>query len=182
MTRRSRPASAPPSGRSVPERNWNPSIRLLVTARARSLSRADPTQLAPRPSMATIPVTRQPTHLPHCVRALPGRRAIPEMRCIRTGATVGMQDGDSRQEGRAGRRGASGRPLPRAAASYCDGQIPRRPDSATARYKEAPVTMQGERAVVLGGGMAGLLAARVLSDAYSEVIVVDRDELTRTSR
>jgi 2-polyprenyl-6-methoxyphenol hydroxylase-like FAD-dependent oxidoreductase len=43
------------------------------------------------------------------------------------------------------------------------------------------VTMQGERAVVLGGGMAGLLAARVLSDAYSEVIVVDRDELTGTS-
>jgi 2-polyprenyl-6-methoxyphenol hydroxylase-like FAD-dependent oxidoreductase len=36
----------------------------------------------------------------------------------------------------------------------------------------------GERAVVLGGGMAGLLAARVLSDKYSDVIVVDRDELT----
>ena len=36
----------------------------------------------------------------------------------------------------------------------------------------------GERAVVLGGGMAGLLAARVLSDAFAEVVVVDRDELT----
>lgn len=36
----------------------------------------------------------------------------------------------------------------------------------------------GERAVVLGAGMAGLLAARVLSDAYAEVLVVDRDELT----
>jgi 2-polyprenyl-6-methoxyphenol hydroxylase-like FAD-dependent oxidoreductase len=36
----------------------------------------------------------------------------------------------------------------------------------------------GERAVVLGGGMAGLLAARVLSDAYTDVVVVDRDELT----
>ncbi|HEY2505078.1 MAG TPA: FAD-binding monooxygenase [Streptosporangiaceae bacterium] len=36
----------------------------------------------------------------------------------------------------------------------------------------------GERAVVLGGGMAGLLAARVLSDAYADVVVVDRDELT----
>jgi len=34
---------------------------------------------------------------------------------------------------------------------------------------------QGERAVVLGGGMAGLLAARVLSDGYNEVIVVDRE-------
>lgn len=36
----------------------------------------------------------------------------------------------------------------------------------------------GDRAVVLGGGMAGLLAARVLADAYAEVRVVDRDELT----
>ena len=36
----------------------------------------------------------------------------------------------------------------------------------------------GSRAVVLGGGMGGLLAARVLSDAYSEVLVVDRDQLT----
>lgn len=39
----------------------------------------------------------------------------------------------------------------------------------------------GERAVVLGGGMAGLLAARVLSDAYTEVVVVDRDALTGTT-
>jgi 2-polyprenyl-6-methoxyphenol hydroxylase-like FAD-dependent oxidoreductase len=36
----------------------------------------------------------------------------------------------------------------------------------------------GDRAVVLGGSMAGLLAARVLSDAYAHVTVVDRDELT----
>lgn len=36
----------------------------------------------------------------------------------------------------------------------------------------------GERAVVLGGSMAGLLAARVLADAYAEVVIVDRDELT----
>jgi 2-polyprenyl-6-methoxyphenol hydroxylase-like FAD-dependent oxidoreductase len=39
----------------------------------------------------------------------------------------------------------------------------------------------GERAVVLGGGMAGLLAARVLSDKYAEVVVVDRDELSGTT-
>src|SRR5579862_9241005 len=39
----------------------------------------------------------------------------------------------------------------------------------------------GERAVVLGGGMAGLLAARVLSDRYGEVVVVDRDELSGTT-
>ncbi|HEY3259104.1 MAG TPA: FAD-dependent oxidoreductase [Pseudonocardiaceae bacterium] len=36
----------------------------------------------------------------------------------------------------------------------------------------------GHRAVVLGGSMAGLLAARVLSDAYAEVLIVDRDQLT----
>ena len=34
-----------------------------------------------------------------------------------------------------------------------------------------------ERALVLGGGMAGLLAARVLSEQYADVVVVDRDEL-----
>lgn len=35
----------------------------------------------------------------------------------------------------------------------------------------------GERAVVLGGGMAGLLTARVLADRYRSVLVVDRDTL-----
>lgn len=34
-----------------------------------------------------------------------------------------------------------------------------------------------DRAVVLGGGLAGLLAAKVLAEVYSEVFVVDRDEL-----
>jgi 2-polyprenyl-6-methoxyphenol hydroxylase-like FAD-dependent oxidoreductase len=33
------------------------------------------------------------------------------------------------------------------------------------------------RAVVLGGSIAGLLAARVLADAYDDVVVVDRDVL-----
>ncbi|MFH9611357.1 FAD-dependent oxidoreductase [Streptomyces sp. NPDC017448] len=36
----------------------------------------------------------------------------------------------------------------------------------------------GDRAVVLGGSIAGSLAARVLADAYREVTVVDRDDLT----
>jgi 2-polyprenyl-6-methoxyphenol hydroxylase-like FAD-dependent oxidoreductase len=42
----------------------------------------------------------------------------------------------------------------------------------------------GDRAVVLGASMAGLLAARVLADAYTQVTVIDRDELpeTRTHR
>lgn len=34
-----------------------------------------------------------------------------------------------------------------------------------------------DRAVVLGGSMAGLLAARVLADDYAEVVVIDRDPL-----
>lgn len=39
----------------------------------------------------------------------------------------------------------------------------------------------GTRAIVLGGGMAGLLAARVLAEAYADVVVVDRDELIGVS-
>ncbi|MFI6422878.1 FAD-dependent oxidoreductase [Streptomyces sp. NPDC050842] len=35
----------------------------------------------------------------------------------------------------------------------------------------------GDRVVVLGGSMAGLLAATVLAESYTEVLVVDRDEL-----
>jgi 2-polyprenyl-6-methoxyphenol hydroxylase-like FAD-dependent oxidoreductase len=38
----------------------------------------------------------------------------------------------------------------------------------------------GDRAVVLGASMAGLLAARVLADAYGQVTVIDRDELPHT--
>jgi 2-polyprenyl-6-methoxyphenol hydroxylase-like FAD-dependent oxidoreductase len=38
-------------------------------------------------------------------------------------------------------------------------------------------TVIGNRALVLGGSLAGLLAARVLADAYGEVTVVERDEL-----
>ena len=36
----------------------------------------------------------------------------------------------------------------------------------------------GDRALVVGGSMAGLLAARVLADSYDQVTVIDRDELT----
>jgi len=38
----------------------------------------------------------------------------------------------------------------------------------------------GDRAVVLGASLAGLLAARVLADAYAQVTVIDRDELPET--
>ena len=39
----------------------------------------------------------------------------------------------------------------------------------------------GERAVVLGASMAGLVAAQVLADGYGQVTVVDRDELPETT-
>jgi flavin-dependent dehydrogenase len=39
----------------------------------------------------------------------------------------------------------------------------------------------GDRVVVLGASMAGLLAARVLADAYAQVTVVDRDQLPEGS-
>ena len=35
----------------------------------------------------------------------------------------------------------------------------------------------GEHAVVIGGSMSGLLAARSLTDAYERVTIVDRDAL-----
>jgi 2-polyprenyl-6-methoxyphenol hydroxylase-like FAD-dependent oxidoreductase len=38
----------------------------------------------------------------------------------------------------------------------------------------------GDHAVVLGASMAGLLAARVLTDSYGQVTVIDRDELPET--
>src|SRR5215510_7630516 len=35
----------------------------------------------------------------------------------------------------------------------------------------------GDRAIVVGAGMAGLVAARVLSDFFAEVVVFERDSL-----
>jgi 2-polyprenyl-6-methoxyphenol hydroxylase-like FAD-dependent oxidoreductase len=43
-------------------------------------------------------------------------------------------------------------------------------------------TQIGDRAVVLGAGMAGLLAAHVLADAYGQVTVIDRDQLPQAPR
>ena len=36
----------------------------------------------------------------------------------------------------------------------------------------------GERAIVVGGGLAGLSAARALSDRVRQVVILDRDELS----
>ncbi|MFB6126223.1 MAG: hypothetical protein ABEJ79_02835 [Halolamina sp.] len=45
------------------------------------------------------------------------------------------------------------------------------------RYDREQVSTEGEQAVVLEASMAGLLAARVLSDAYERVTVIERDVL-----
>lgn len=45
------------------------------------------------------------------------------------------------------------------------------------RYKVAESGRVGSHAVVLGAGIAGLCAARVLSDCFDEVTVVDRDRM-----
>jgi flavin-dependent dehydrogenase len=39
------------------------------------------------------------------------------------------------------------------------------------------VTVHGETAVVIGGSVAGLIAARVLSEHFSEVVIIERDGL-----
>ena len=38
----------------------------------------------------------------------------------------------------------------------------------------------GSQAIVIGGGIAGLLSARVLADYFSEIIIIDKDELPKT--
>ena len=48
------------------------------------------------------------------------------------------------------------------------------------RYERNRVTRVGDRAVVLGGSLAGLCAARVLADAFDEVVVLERDPLPDT--
>lgn len=45
------------------------------------------------------------------------------------------------------------------------------------RYRPNRVSTRGTQAIVLGGSMAGLCAARVLSDAYEVVSIIERDEL-----
>lgn len=40
---------------------------------------------------------------------------------------------------------------------------------------------QNQHAIVIGGSIAGLLAARVLSEYFQQVTIVDRDQLPLTA-
>ncbi|MDX1520657.1 MAG: FAD-binding monooxygenase, partial [Anaerolineae bacterium] len=40
----------------------------------------------------------------------------------------------------------------------------------------------GKKAIVIGGSMAGLLAGRVLSEKYGEVIIIERDTLPGSAK
>lgn len=46
-----------------------------------------------------------------------------------------------------------------------------------ARYDPEKVSPVGERAVVLGGSMAGLCAGRVLANGFQDIVIVERDPL-----
>lgn len=45
------------------------------------------------------------------------------------------------------------------------------------RYDAERMTDVGHRAVVVGGSVAGLLAARVLADGFEDVMIIERDSL-----
>jgi 2-polyprenyl-6-methoxyphenol hydroxylase-like FAD-dependent oxidoreductase len=49
--------------------------------------------------------------------------------------------------------------------------------SGMAQYDESHAESIGDRAIVVGGSMAGLCAARVLQDAVDQVVVLERDDL-----
>lgn len=52
--------------------------------------------------------------------------------------------------------------------------------ATTDPYDRSAVPDGGEHAVVIGGSMAGLLAARVLSDAFDRVTIIERDKVNST--
>jgi hypothetical protein len=49
--------------------------------------------------------------------------------------------------------------------------------STVGRYQSSHVQQEGEHAAVVGGSLAGLLAARVLADGYDTVTIIEKDSL-----
>ena len=126
---------------------------------------------APRRAVPAPPDGRWPA-AEHAARQGHGGRGLP--RPLRRQAAVADLT--------AGRPSFSTVPVPtvRGLAGAIVAPLPRplhtRPTAYPVR-KEAPMTGTVDRALVIGSSIAGLLAARALSEAYSEVIVLDRDEL-----
>ena len=54
--------------------------------------------------------------------------------------------------------------------------------SVVRRADDHRTVIQGRHAVVLGGSMAGLLAARVLTDHFEKVTIVERDSYPETAK
>ncbi len=46
------------------------------------------------------------------------------------------------------------------------------------RYDQSRVNGRGGRAVVVGGSMSGLCVARILQDAFAEVVILERHDST----
>ncbi len=53
---------------------------------------------------------------------------------------------------------------------------------ALAHSRAEGPTRSGSRAIVIGGGLAGLASARVLSDLFDEVLLLERDSITQQVR
>ncbi len=53
---------------------------------------------------------------------------------------------------------------------------------ALAHGRTEEPTRSGSRAIVIGGGLAGLASARVLSDLFDEVLLLERDSITQQAR
>ena len=49
--------------------------------------------------------------------------------------------------------------------------------TAVSQYDSEQIPDRGGHAIVVGAGIAGLCAARILADAFAEVVVIDRDPL-----
>jgi 2-polyprenyl-6-methoxyphenol hydroxylase-like FAD-dependent oxidoreductase len=127
--------------------------------------------------MSTAPDTKgQPSRAGRLARALHERLPVTERRLEIAGvSTLALVAGDERGIARAvlgtcdGRRGPS-----RWSRAVVSAQPPRNQERMAAMSR--PID---DRAVVLGASMAGLLAARVLADAYAQVTVIDRDQLSQ---
>jgi 2-polyprenyl-6-methoxyphenol hydroxylase-like FAD-dependent oxidoreductase len=103
---------------------------------------------------------------------------------VATKSTLAMGDGDPNAAGNSHNnlRSSVGASLRRPPTDHrtCCGCSPGTTTTPGIEEVVAMTRQIGDRAVVLGAGIAGLLATRVLADSYGQVTVIDRDELPDT--